>query len=198
MSSIEEAIEALKAGGFVVLEDHPERENEADVLLAAEHATGERINFIAAEVRGLIAVAVAQETLQRLEIPLIQPRYALPHAPRFAEPVDAVEGTTTGASAFDRALTVRLLADPGARPEDFSRPGHIFPLAAAPGGLAARRGHTEGAVALARMAGLEPVVVICELMNAEGHMARGDEVRQFARRHGMPLISVEELAQRTR
>ncbi|MGC9318455.1 MAG: 3,4-dihydroxy-2-butanone-4-phosphate synthase [Armatimonadota bacterium] len=197
MSSIDEAIEALKAGGFVVLEDHPQRENEADVLLAAEHATGERINFMAAQVRGLITVAVAQEILQRLQIPVIQPRYALPNAPRFAEPVDAVEGTTTGASAFDRALTLRLLADPEARPEDFSRPGHIFPLAAAPGGLAARRGHTEGAVALARLAGLRPVVAICELMNAEGHMARGDEVRQFARRHGMPLISVEELAQRT-
>ncbi|MGD9495383.1 MAG: 3,4-dihydroxy-2-butanone-4-phosphate synthase [Armatimonadota bacterium] len=196
MGSIEHAIEALAAGGFVALEDHPERENEADILLAAEHATGERVNFLARHVRGLITVAVAEEILQRLDIPLLPARYSVPNAPRFAEPIDAVRGTTTGASAFDRAITLRLLADPDARPEDFSRPGHIFPLAAMPGGLAERRGHTEGAVTLARLAGLRPVVVIAELMNEEGHMARGAEVRAFARHHRMPLISVEELLER--
>ncbi len=197
MDTLDEAIEALARGGFVALEDHPERENEADILLAGEHATGERISYLATHARGLMTVAVADEILRRLEIALLEPRYSAPNAPRMAEPVDAVEGITTGASAFDRAVTVRRLADPHARPEDFSRPGHVFPLWCAPGGLAERRGHTEGAVALARLAGLRPVVAIFELMAEDGHMARDEQVREFARRHGMPLISVEELARHT-
>jgi len=196
MSNLDRAIEALAAGGFVALEDHPGRENEADILLAAEHATGERVNFMAAHVRGLITVALAPEILQRLDIPLLAPRYCAPNAPRFTEPVDAMRGTTTGASAFDRAITLRMLADPHSVPEDFSRPGHVFPLAAMPGGLAERRGHTEGAVALARLAGLRPCVVIAELMAEDGHMAHGEQVIEFARRHGMPIASVEELAER--
>ncbi len=197
MSTIQEAVEALKDGRFVALEDHPERENEADVLLAAEHATGEKINFMAKHVRGLITVAVAEPILRRLDIPLLPQRYTIANAPRFTEPVDAVRGSTTGASAYDRALTLRLLADPQSRPEDFSRPGHIFPLAAMPGLLRERRGHTEGAIALAELAGITPVVAICELMNDEGHMARGEDVRRFVREHGMPLISVTELAEHT-
>lgn len=196
MSSLDRALEALASGGFVALQDHPGRENEADILLAAEHATGERINFMATHVRGLITVAVAPEILERLDIPLLPQRYCVPNAPRFAEPVDAVHGTTTGASAFDRAITLRLLADPDSRPEDFSRPGHVFPLAAMPGGLAERQGHTEGAVALARLAGLRPCVVIAELMAEDGHMAHGEQVVEFARRHGMPLINIEELVER--
>lgn len=194
MSKIEEAIAALRSGGFVTLEDHPDRENEADVLLAGEHATGESVNFLAVHARGLITVAVAPEILRRLDIPLLPQRYTVDNAPRFTEPVDAVEGTTTGASAFDRAITLRKLADPEALPEDFSRPGHIFPLECMPGCLLDRRGHTEGAIALARLAGLQPVVAICELMNEDGHMARGEEVREFARVHEMPLISVQEVA----
>ena len=198
MSSLNDAIHALAQGDFVVLVDHPRRENEADVLLAAEHATGEKINFLATHVRGLITVAVTEDILQRLDIPLLRPRYSVPNAPRFAEPVDAIKGTTTGASAFDRAVTVRLLADPNARPEDFSRPGHVFPLAAVPEGLARRRGHTEGAVALAQLAGLRPVVVIAELMAEDGHMAHGEQIEEFVRRHHLPLIGVEDLACRTR
>ncbi len=196
MPTLDDAIEALASGGFVALEDHPERENEVDILLAAEHASGERINYLATHVRGLITVAVAEEILRRLDIPLLEPRYSVPNAPRFAEPIDAVAGTTTGASTFDRAVTLRMLADPDSRPEDFSRPGHVFPLAAVAGGLAERRGHTEGAVALARLAGITPVVAIAELMDDEGHMARGECVREFARRHVMPLVSVEEIAER--
>lgn len=196
MSELDRAIEALGSGGFVALLDHPERENEADILLAAEHATGERINFMATHVRGLITVAVAPEILRRLDIPLLPPRYSAPHAPRFTEPVDAVRGTTTGASAFDRAITLRLLADPDSVPEDFSRPGHVFPLAGMPGGLADRRGHTEGALALAQLAGLRPCVVIAELMAEDGHMAHGEQVVEFARRHDIPLISVDEVAAR--
>jgi 3,4-dihydroxy-2-butanone 4-phosphate synthase len=197
MSTIEEAVEALRSGGFVALEDNPERENEADILLAAEHATGERVNWLAMHVRGLITVAVAPEVLERLDIPLLPQRYAVENAPRFTEPVDAVEGTTTGASAFDRAITLRMLADPDSRPDDFSRPGHIFPLQCMPGCLLDRQGHTEGAVALARLAGLRPVVAICELMNEEGHMARGEEVVRFAERHHIARITVQALVERT-
>ncbi|NLO06527.1 MAG: 3,4-dihydroxy-2-butanone-4-phosphate synthase [candidate division WS1 bacterium] len=197
MSTIEEAIEALRSGGFVALEDHPERENEADVLLAGELATGASVNFLAVHARGLITVAVAPEILERLDIPLLPQRYTVANAPRFTEPVDAVEGTTTGASAFDRAITLNKLADPNSRPEDFSRPGHVFPLQCMPGCLLDRRGHTEGAIALAKLAGLQPVVAICELMNEEGHMARGEQVVEFAEKHGMPRISVQALVKRT-
>jgi 3,4-dihydroxy-2-butanone 4-phosphate synthase len=116
--------------------------------------------------------------------------------PRFAVPVDAAQGITTGASAFDRAVTLRLLADPAARPEDFSRPGHIFPLAAVEGGLAQRRGHTEGAVALATLAALETVVAICELMAPDGTMAHGKHVTEFAQEHGIPIVTMRELVDR--
>lgn len=196
MSTIEEAVEALRSGGFVALEDHPERENEADVLLAGELATGETVNWLAVHARGLITVAVTPEILQRLDIPLLPQRYIVENAPRFTEPVDAVEGTTTGASAFDRAITLNKLADPDSRPEDFSRPGHVFPLQCMPGCLLDRQGHTEGAIALAQLAGLQPVVAICELMNEEGHMARGQEVVDFAENHDMPRISVQALVER--
>jgi 3,4-dihydroxy-2-butanone 4-phosphate synthase len=196
MSTIEEAVEALRSGGFVALEDHPERENEADVLLAGELATGETVNWLAVHARGLITVAVTPEILQRLDIPLLPQRYIVENAPRFTEPVDAVEGTTTGASAFDRAITLNKLADPDSRPEDFSRPGHVFPLQCMPGCLLDRQGHTEGAIALAQLAGLQPVVAICELMNEEGHMARGREVVDFAENHDMPRISVQALVER--
>lgn len=196
MSELDRALEALRTGGFVVLLDHPDRENEADVLLAAQHATGESVNWLAANVRGLITVAVPERILQALDIPLLPMRYPVAHAPRFTEPVDAVEGTTTGASAFDRAATLRKLADPQARPEDFSRPGHIFPLMGMPGGLAERRGHTEGSIALAEMAGITPVVAICELMAPDGQMAVGDQVTDFARRHHIPVATIEEIIER--
>jgi len=196
MSRLDEAIEALRAGQFVVLLDHPDRENEADVLLAAEHATGERVNHLAICVRGLITVAAPEALLTALDIPLLPMRYNVPHAQRFAEPIDAVAGTTTGASAFDRAVTLQRLAGPAARPEDFSRPGHIFPLAAAPGGLAQRRGHTEGAVALAELAGIRPVVAICEMMAPDGHMAAGEQVEEFADKHGVPMVSIQQIIDR--
>ncbi|MCD6359237.1 MAG: 3,4-dihydroxy-2-butanone-4-phosphate synthase [Armatimonadetes bacterium] len=196
MSELDRAVEALRAGEFVILLDHPDRENEADVLLAAEHATGERVNWLATHVRGLITVAAPQAILDALDIPLLPVRYPVANAPRFAEPVDAVEGTTTGASAFDRAVTLRKLADPQARPEDFSRPGHIFPLMGMPGGLAERRGHTEGSIALAELAGIIPVVAICELMAPDGHMAAGDQVADFAREHGIPIAHIEDIIER--
>ncbi len=196
MSDLDRAIETLRAGGFVALQDSPDRENEADILLAAEHATGEKVNFMATHVRGLITVAVPKTVLDALDVPLLAVRYPVPHAPRFTEPVDAVAGCTTGASAFDRAATLRKLADPEAQPQDFSRPGHIFPLMGMPGGLAERRGHTEGSIALAELAGITPVIAICELMNPAGRMASGDEVMQFARAHDVPVASISQIIER--
>jgi len=191
--NLEHAIETLASGGFVALTDAPERENEADILLAAQHATGEKVNFLATHARGLIAVALPEARLNALEIPLIEPRFVAANYPRFAVPVDAAQGITTGASAFDRAVTLRLLADPAARAEDLSRPGHIFPLAAVERGLAQRRGHTEGAVALATLAALDPVVAICELMAPDGTMAHGEQVTVFAREHRIPIVTMQEL-----
>ncbi len=196
MSGLDHAMETLRNGGFVALQDSPDRENEADILLAAQHATGEAVNFLASYVRGLITVAAPQDILNTLDIPLLPVRYPVPHAPRFTEPVDAVEGTTTGASAFDRAATLRNMADPDAQPRDFSRPGHIFPLMGMPGGLSERRGHTEGSIALAELAGIVPVVAICELLAPDGHMASGEEVFAFVREHNMPLASIEEIVER--
>lgn len=196
MYGLDHAMETLANGGFVALQDSPDRENEADILLAAQHATGETVNFMASYVRGLITVAAPQNILTALDIPLLPVRYPVPHAPRFTEPVDAVEGTTTGASAFDRAATLRKLADPDAQPQDFSRPGHIFPLMGMPGGLSERRGHTEGSIALAELAGIVPVVAICELLAPDGHMASGEEVLAFAREHNMPLASIDEIVER--
>ncbi len=193
---LDHAIESLASGGFVILVDAPDRENEGDVLLAAEHATGEKVNFLATHARGLIAVALPESRLRALEIPLIEPAYVGKNYPHFTVPVDAARGITTGASAFERALTLRLLADPACRPEDFSRPGHIFPLAAVEGGLAKRRGHTEGAVTLAGLAGLQPAVTICELMEPSGRMAAGEEIAQFAREHDIPVVTMQELLER--
>ncbi len=191
--ALSEAVEALRRGEFVALLDPAEREAEADLLLAAEHATGERINRMITMARGILTVAVEQRRLEELDIPLIERRFAGPDAPRFAVPIDYRRGTTTGVSAYDRAVTIRALTNPDARPEDFARPGHVFPLAAAPGGLAERRGHTEGAVALARLAGLYPAVAMCEIMAPDGHMARGAKLKEWLREHGVVAVSVSQI-----
>lgn len=192
---VEQAMAALQRGEFVILLDHPEREGEADLLLAAQFATGEKLNQMINEARGLVTIALTEQRLQELGIPLLEPAHTGRNWPRFAAPVDYKIGTTTGASAFDRAATARALTNPQARPEDFMRPGHLLPLAAAPGGLAERAGHTEGAVALARAAGLSPAVVMCEMLAPDGHMARGKALENFIQRYGYPAVSVEQIAE---
>ena len=156
--------------------------------------TGESINFMVTHARGLITVAMTPERLRELQIALLEPQYCACNMPRFTVPVDYAPATTTGVSAFDRAATIRALLDPGARPEDFARPGHVFPLAAAEGGLAERAGHTEGAVGLAQLVGLRPVVVMCEIMAPDGYMATGPTLERFVHIHGIPLITVEQIA----
>ncbi|MCX7598366.1 MAG: 3,4-dihydroxy-2-butanone-4-phosphate synthase [Armatimonadetes bacterium] len=190
---LQRAIEAMRNGRFVALLDRPEREGEADLLLAAEHATGERINEMITIARGLLTVAMEAARLAELNIPLLEPHNAGPNAPRFAAPVDYIHDTTTGVSAFDRAATLRALADPAARSEDFAQPGHVFPLAAMPGGLEEREGHTEGAVALAKLAGVRPVVAMCEIMAPDGTMARGEALRRWLEEYSIPDITVAEI-----
>jgi 3,4-dihydroxy 2-butanone 4-phosphate synthase len=194
VTDLRQAIAALRAGELVALLDHPEREGEADLLLAAQLATGVKLNEMINVGRGLVTVAMTEARLRELGIPLLRPANCGANWPRFAEPVDYTIGTTTGVSAFDRAVTALALTDPGAQPEHFARPGHLFPLAADPGGLAARAGHTEGAVGLALLAGLFPAVVMCEMLAADGHMARGPVLAQMIRDHRLTAVTVEEVA----
>jgi 3,4-dihydroxy 2-butanone 4-phosphate synthase/GTP cyclohydrolase II len=194
-TDIERAIAALRAGELVALLDHPEREGEADLLLAAELATGERLNEMISLGRGLVTIALTEDRLLGLGIPLLDPAHCGPNWPRFAAPVDYTIGTTTGVSAFDRAVTARALADPEAHPEHFARPGHLFPLAAARGGIRERAGHTEGAVGLAVLAGLRPAVVMCEMLAADGQMARGQVLADLILAHKLPALTVETVAE---
>ncbi|WP_376794924.1 GTP cyclohydrolase II [Thermogemmatispora sp.] len=192
--SVPEAVGRLQAGQMVLLCDDETREHEADLCLAAQFATAERINFMLQQARGLLCVALAGERLDLLNIPLAERANAPLQDTAFTASVDARHGTTTGVSARDRAITARLLVDPSAQPEDFARPGHLFPLRAHPAGTLGRRGHTEGAVDLMRLAGLEPGAVICEVLDEEGEPARGATLLRFARRHGLGLISVDAIA----
>lgn len=193
--TVPQAIEALRAGEFVALLDHPEREGEADLLLAAQFATGEKINVMITKGRGLVTLAIIASRLEELEIPLLEPANCGCNWPRFSAPVDYTIGTTTGVSAFDRAATARALVDPASKPEHFMRPGHLFPLAASPGGIAERAGHTEGAVALAVAADLYPAVVMCEMLAEDGRMARGEELQRIIAEQGFVSVTVEQVAE---
>ncbi|MGH9489014.1 MAG: 3,4-dihydroxy-2-butanone-4-phosphate synthase [Terriglobales bacterium] len=187
------ALAALRAGRMVVVVDDAERENEGDLTAAAGSITPDMINFMARHGRGLICVAMTGERLDQLAIPLMTAENTSNFGTAFCESVDARTGVTTGISAADRARTIRVLADPASRPEDLARPGHIFPLRARPGGVLARAGQTEAAVDLARMAGLVPAGVICEVMNEDGTMARAPELAAFCRQHDLPLIAVADV-----
>lgn len=194
LADISQAVAHFARGGMVLLLDDPGREGEADLLQAAQFCTAESLNFMITHARGLITLALSATRLVELDIPLIEPRHAPPHAPRFSVPVDYTPGVTTGISAHDRAATIRALIDPASRPEDFAQPGHVFPLAAHDGGPLKRGGHTEGAVGLARLAELQPAVVMCELMDEDGRMAALPTIEAFAQRHGLPVVSVAQVA----
>jgi len=192
-ATVEEAIREIAEGKFVIVVDDEDRENEGDLLVAAEKVTPEHINFMAKHGRGLICVALPKERLEELRIPPMVSEPTDRHETAFHVSVDYKHGTTTGISAFDRAKTVRALVDPNAKPSDFSMPGHIFPLRAREGGVLVRAGHTEAAVDLARLAGLYPAGVICEIMNDDGTMARLPQLIEFAKRHGLKLITIADL-----
>ncbi|TVR69920.1 MAG: 3,4-dihydroxy-2-butanone-4-phosphate synthase [Spirochaetaceae bacterium] len=190
---IEEALQEIRAGGLILVRDDEGRENEGDLLCAAEHATPENIAFMAVHGRGLICQPVTAERARRLNLEPMAPVNTESHGTAFTVSVDAATGITTGISAADRAHTIAVTIAAETVPDDLRRPGHVFPLVAREGGVLARKGHTEAAVDLARLAGLIPSGVICEVLNDDGSMARGPELEEMARRHGLPLVSVADL-----
>ncbi|MDP8923869.1 MAG: bifunctional 3,4-dihydroxy-2-butanone-4-phosphate synthase/GTP cyclohydrolase II [Chloroflexota bacterium] len=196
--SVEDAIEDFRQGKLVLILDDEDRENEGDLAIAAEHATPEAINFMAAHGRGLICMPMLGQRLDELQIPLMVPRNNVSQATAFTIPVDAREGATTGISAYDRYLTVKTLIDPNARPEDLVQPGHLFPLRYAEGGVLRRAGHTEASVDLAKLAGLYPAAVICEVMNDDGTMARLPDLLKFAAIHGIKVFTIAQLVEHRR
>lgn len=192
LATVAEAVEEIRAGRMLIVVDDEDRENEGDLLMAGECATPEAINFMITHARGLVFVPMAAERCEALRLPLMVTENTARHGTAFTVSVDARSGGT-GVSAHDRALTVRLLADPTTKPEDLLRPGHVFPLRAVPGGVLRRAGHTEAVVDLARLAGLQPVGVACEIVHDDGTMARLPELRLFALRHGLKIMTVRDL-----
>jgi len=190
---VEQALGDFKAGKCLIVVDDEDRENEGDLVVPAQFATPEAINFMAKEGRGLICVAMTRERLQELNLhPMVAEGTAL-HDTAFTVSVDAKHGTTTGSSAHDRAAAVRVLIDPKARPSDLARPGHMFPLVAKDGGVLARAGHTEASLDLTRLAGLYPAAVICEIMASDGDMARLRDLIPLARKHDVHIVTVESV-----
>jgi 3,4-dihydroxy 2-butanone 4-phosphate synthase/GTP cyclohydrolase II len=192
-ASIEEAIDAVRAGRTIIVIDDEDRENEGDLFVAASTVTPESINFMARHGRGLICLAMMPDRLDTLEIPLEASNNAGRRDTAFCVSIDAHHGTSTGISAADRARTVKVALAPETKPQDLARPGHVFPLRARAGGVMVRAGHTEAAVDLARIAGLEPAGVICEIMNDDGTMARVPELTKFARKHGLLMVTIADL-----
>ncbi|WP_297454103.1 bifunctional 3,4-dihydroxy-2-butanone-4-phosphate synthase/GTP cyclohydrolase II [Persephonella sp.] len=194
-NTIEEAIEDIKNGKMVIVVDDPDRENEGDLVMAAEKVTPEAINFMAKEGRGLICLSLTPERCKELDIPLMTTTNTDPKGTAFCLSIDAHPdfGTTTGISAYDRAITIKLAVSPDAKPSDFVRPGHVFPLMARPGGVLERTGHTEASVDLAKLAGLYPAGVICEIMKEDGTMARLPDLMKFAKKHNLKIITIADL-----
>ena len=192
-ATVEEALEEIRRGRMIVLVDDEDRENEGDLTLAAEKITPEAVNFMAREGRGLICLALTEERCDALNLVPMTPRNTSAFGTPFCESIDARRGTTTGISASDRATTILTATSPDAHPEDLARPGHIFPLRAKRGGVMVRAGQTEASVDLARIAGLEPAGVICEIMNDDGTMARVPQLVEFCKRHDLKLLTIAEL-----
>ena len=192
---IEEAIEDIRKGRMVIVADDEDRENEGDLVCAAATISADHVNFMAKHGRGLICVTLTRERADELDLPLMTEHTTDPQRTAFTISVDAHQrfGVTTGISAHDRATTIRVLADPDTVPGDLRRPGHVFPLRSQPGGVLRRVGQTEASVDLARLAGLPPVGVICEILNPDGTMARRDQLETFAKEHGLRFITVAQL-----
>jgi 3,4-dihydroxy 2-butanone 4-phosphate synthase len=187
------ALEDMRRGRPVILLDDFDRENEADLIAAAETISVPTMALFIREGSGIVCLCLPDETLMRLDLPPMVSSNESCFQTAFTVTIDAREGITTGVSAHDRVMTIRAAVETNAGPRDLVRPGHVFPLRARPGGVLARQGHTEGSVDLARMAGMKPAAVICEITNPDGTMAKGDQVDQFARRHGLVTLSVAEL-----
>ncbi len=193
LDPVEDAIKAIARGEMVIVVDDADRENEGDLIMAADAVTPADINFMATEGRGLVCVSFSAQRLEQLDLPQMVRHNTDYLSTGFTITCDLREGTTTGISASDRALTIRALADENRVPADFNRPGHVFPLRAHPEGVLGRPGHTEAALDLARLAGRYPGGVLCEIALANGEMARLPDLAAFARRYGLRLISIEDL-----
>jgi 3,4-dihydroxy 2-butanone 4-phosphate synthase/GTP cyclohydrolase II len=193
-STIEEAVAAIRAGRMIIVVDDEDRENEGDLIMAAEHATPEAMAFFVRHTSGLICASITNARADELDLPLMVERNTEAQRTAFTVTVDFRAGTTTGISAQDRSLTTRALVDPATKADDFARPGHLHVLRARDGGVLKRAGHTEAAVDLARMAGLAPAGVLCEIVTEDGmEMARREELERFAAHHGLPLVTIADL-----
>lgn len=189
---VDVALQHLKAGRIIIVVDDEDRENEGDFVCLAEHATPENINFMAVHGRGLICAPIDEDIALRLQLAPMVRHNTDPHGTAFTESVD-FETTTTGISAFERAETIQRLCDPTTTPQQFKRPGHMFPLLAKRGGVLERRGHTEAGVELAKLCGSAPAAVICEILNMDGTMARRPQLEIVAAQHGMIILTIEQL-----
>jgi len=193
LATTEELLEELRIGRMIILADDEDRENEGDLVMAAEWVTPEAINFMATHGRGLICLAMTQKQTDQLQLPLMVSNTNSKFKTNFTISIEAAEGVTTGISAYDRAHTVRAAIKDDATPTDINTPGHVFPLVGRDGGLLVRAGHTEASIDLARLAGLKPAGVICEIMNDDGSMARMPELKKFAKKHGLKVGSIADV-----
>ncbi len=190
---VERCIEVIRRGGMIILVDDKDRENEGDLVIAAQTCTPEQVNFMCREGRGLICLALTPERVSELRLPMMVPTDPGHMGTAFTVSIEARRGVTTGISAADRAQTIRVASDEHFGAADIVSPGHIFPLRAQPGGVLVRSGHTEGSIDLARLAGLRPAAVICEIMRDDGEMARMDDLERFAQRHDLPILTIADL-----
>lgn len=193
MNTILEIIEDLRMGKMVILCDDESRENEGDLVMAAECITPEAVNFMITHARGLVCMPTSAELCAKLGFPVMVPGNRGPIVPKFTFSIEAAVGVTTGVSAFDRALTIKVATHPDAKSTDFVMPGHVFPIQAEPGGVLARPGHTEAACDLAELAGFAPIGVICEVLNSDGSMARRDALEVFAKKHDLKIATIKDL-----
>lgn len=191
--TIKNAIKKFRNGEMIIVVDDEDRENEGDLIMAAEFVTPEAVNFITKEARGILCVAITPERAQELELQMMVKENTSLHQTPFTVSIDYIHGTTTGTSAFDRAKTIKAITDKNVKPEDFAKPGHIFPLVAKKGGVLKRAGHTEAAVDLAKLAGLYPAGVLCEILDSDGSMCRGENLQKFAQQHNLSIISIADL-----
>ncbi|HNH30507.1 MAG TPA: 3,4-dihydroxy-2-butanone-4-phosphate synthase, partial [bacterium] len=192
-NTIEEAVEDYKKGKIVIVVDDEDRENEGDFIMAAEKVTPDAVNFMAKHGRGLICLSITRQRASELELNIMVDRNTSLHTTPFTVSIDAKEGTTTGISAADRAKTISVVIDPVTRPEDLARPGHVFPLVARDGGVLERSGHTEATVDLARLAGLYPAGILCEIMDDDGSMARVPRLMEMAKTFDLKIITIKDL-----
>ncbi len=193
IETINNAIERFRNGEMVIVVDDENRENEGDLIMAAEFITPEAVNFITKEARGILCVAITHERAHELELQMMVKDNTSLHQTPFTVSIDYIYGTTTGTSAFDRAKTIKAITDKNVKPEDFAKPGHIFPLVAKKGGVLKRAGHTEAAIDLAKLAGLYPAGVLCEILDSDGRMCRGENLQMFAQKHNLCIITIADL-----